>query len=279
APGALGLSTAAIIASADGSHYAIEPLRAIEIDGLSRALAADAPSPVRGDYPDWLAPSFERAFGQAAGEEGAALARRAPLDLRANALKSDRARVMKALARFSPVATPFSPVGVRLPAPEGPGRQANVEALMGHARGWYEVQDEASQIAALLANAGPRQQVLDLCAGSGGKTLALAASMRNTGQIYAYDADALRLRPILERLQRAGVRNVQLMAAGDGAALASLGPRFDLVFVDAPCSGSGAWRRRPDAKWRLKAANLAQRLKEQQAALALAASLVKPGGR
>src|SRR5262249_4068853 len=115
--------------------------------------------------------------------------------------------------------------------------------------------------------------------GGGGKTLALAASMRNTGQIYAYDADALRLRPILERLQRAGVRNAQLMAAGDGAALASLGPRFDLVFVDAPCSGSGAWRRRPDAKWRLKAAHLAQRLQEQQAALALAASLVKPGGR
>jgi 16S rRNA (cytosine967-C5)-methyltransferase len=121
--------------------------------------------------------------------------------------------------------------------------------------------------------------VLDICAGAGGKTLALAAAMLNTGKIYAYDDDALRLRPIFERLKRAGVRNAQVLHAGDATALMALGARFDLVFVDAPCTGTGAWRRRPDAKWRLKPANLAQRQREQSVLLATAAALIKPGGR
>jgi 16S rRNA (cytosine967-C5)-methyltransferase len=234
---------------------------------------------VRGDYPDWIAASFARAFGPRAAEEGAALAQRAPVDLRANTLKVDRAKVVQALARFAAVATPLSPVGVRLPPPRGSQRQPHVEAEVAHGRGWFEVQDEGSQIAALMGNAGPRQQVLDICAGAGGKTLALAASMRNTGQIYAYDEDGLRLRPILERLKRAGVRNAQILRPGDAAALRALGARFDLVFVDAPCTGSGAWRRRPDSKWRLRPAGLAERIRQQQALLETAAELVKPGGR
>ncbi|HZT49900.1 MAG TPA: RsmB/NOP family class I SAM-dependent RNA methyltransferase [Hyphomicrobiaceae bacterium] len=279
APRALGLSPAAVAAAADGSAHAAAPLSEAEQAALARALPADAPASVRGDFPDWLEPSFARAFGGAAAEEGAALACRGPVDLRVNTLKADRDKVLKALARFSPLATPLSPVGVRLPAPEGPGRQPNVEAEIGHGRGWYEVQDEGSQLAALTAAAAPREQVLDLCAGAGGKTLAMAAAMRNTGQIYAYDHDAARLRPILERLKRAGVRNTQVLPAGDEAALLALGARFDLVFIDAPCSGSGAWRRRPDAKWRLKPANIAQRRSEQSALLATAAGLVRPGGR
>ena len=279
APRALGLTAAATIASADGSPHAISPLSEAEIAGVARELPADTPAPVRGDYPDWLSPSFARAFGEAAAEEGAALARRAPVDLRVNTLKADRDRVIKALARFAPVATPYSPLGVRLPAPHGPARQPNVEAEVAHGRGWFEVQDEGSQIAALMANARPRQQVLDICAGAGGKTLLFAASMRNTGQIYAYDEDPQRLRPIFERLKRAGVRNTQVLAAGDAAGVAALGPRFDLVFIDAPCTGSGAWRRRPDAKWRLRAANLEQRRDQQKNALAAAAALVKVGGR
>jgi 16S rRNA (cytosine967-C5)-methyltransferase len=276
---ALGLTPAAVAASADGSPHAVEPLSEAEQEGLSRAPPADAPVSVRGDFPDWLEASFERAFGAAAAEEGAALAQRAPVDLRVNGLKADRDKVMRALARFSPAATPYSPVGIRLPAPDGPGRQPNVEAEPGHGKGWYEVQDEGSQIAALMAGAGPRKQVLDVCAGAGGKTLAFAALMRNTGQVYAYDDDPQRLRPIFERLKRAGARNVQVLAAGDTSALAALGPRFDVVFIDAPCTGTGAWRRRPDAKWRLRPASLAQRVEEQRALLALAAPLVKPGGR
>jgi 16S rRNA (cytosine967-C5)-methyltransferase len=279
APYALGVSPAAVIASADGSPHAVEPLSEAEQAGLARAVSGDAPTSVRGDFPDWLEPSLARAFGAAAAEEGAALARRAPVDLRVNTLKADREKVLKALARFAPESTPLSPVGVRLPAPDGPGRQPNVEAEIGHGRGWYEVQDEGSQIAALMAGAAPREQVLDICAGSGGKTLSFAAAMRNTGQVYAYDDDAVRLRPVFERLKRAGVRNAQVLQPGDAAALTALGPRFDMVFVDAPCTGTGAWRRRPDAKWRLKPANLAQRLGEQRAILSAAAPMVKPRGR
>jgi 16S rRNA (cytosine967-C5)-methyltransferase len=279
APHALGLPPAAVIASADGSPHAMEPPNETERSGLARDVPEGVSASVRGDFPDWLEPSFRRVFGAAAAEEGVALARRAPVDLRVNTLKADRDKVMKALARFSPVATPYSPIGIRLPAPDGPGRQPNVEAEAGHGKGWYEVQDEGSQIAALMAGAAPRLQVLDICAGAGGKSLAFAASMRNTGQVYAYDDDAQRLRPIFERLKRAGARNVQVLPADDVAALRALGPRFDLVMIDAPCTGTGAWRRRPDAKWRLKPANLAQRQQEQRAILALAAPLVKLGGR
>ena len=117
-----------------------------------------------------------------------------------------------------------------------------------------------------------------MCAGAGGKTLALAAGMQNTGQIYAYDADKRQLRPIFERLKRAGVRNVQVMEAGEEAALLALGPRFDVVLVDAPCTGSGTWRRKPNSKWRLKPANIPERQAEQRGVLALGAPLVKPGG-
>ena len=278
---ALGLPAEAVIAAAEdaSSLHAMGVLSDDERSGIVRKLDGETPAAVLGDIPDWLFSSFERAFGPAAADEGAALARRAPVDLRVNTLKADRAKVMKALARFGPSETLLSPIGVRLPAPAGPRRPPNVEADTSHGRGWFEVQDEGSQVAALLAGAGPRLQVLDICAGAGGKTLAFAGSMRNTGQIYAYDAEAGRLRPIFERLKRAGARNVQVLPAGDTQALEALGPRFDVVFVDAPCSGTGAWRRRPDAKWRLKPANLAERQNDQRAILEMAAPLVKPGGR
>jgi len=165
-----------------------------------------------------------------------------------------------------------------VPHPGGGRRTPNVEAEPAHGKGWFEVQDEGSQIVAALSGAGPRMQVLDLCAGAGGKSLALGAQMRNTGQIYAYDSDAGQLRPIFERLKRAGVRNVQTIAPGDEAALLAFKDRFDVVFVDAPCSGSGTWRRRPDAKWRLSQDNLATRLRDQQTVLTLGRQLVKPGG-
>ena len=187
--------------------------------------------------------------------------------------------MLKALAATGRLPPRIRRCGVRVPAPEGAGKSPNVEAENAHGKGWFEVQDEGSQIAALLAGAGPRMQVLDLCAGAGGKTLALAAEMQNTGQIYAYDASKSLLRPIFERLKRAGARNVQVMDGGDEAALAALGARFDVVLVDAPCTGSGTWRRRPDSKWRLKPHNIPERISEQQRVLETAAGLVKPGGR
>lgn len=278
APAALGLAPGDIPGLCDGSPYAPEPMSESEVLGLTRALET-APDHIQADVPEWLWPTFAGAFGARAIEEGRAMARRAPADLRVNTLKATREKVAKALAEFGADATLYSPAGLRVPPPSGPSRTPNLEAEAAFQAGWFEIQDEGSQVVALLAGAGPRQQVLDLCAGAGGKTLAMAAAMQNTGQIYAYDEDRLRLKPIFQRIKRAGVRNVQVLRGGDKAALEALGPRFDLVLVDAPCTGSGTWRRRPDSKWRLKPASVAERQAEQRTVLELASRLVRPGGR
>ena len=154
-----------------------------------------------------------------------------------------------------------------------------MEADLHHGRGWFEVQDEGSQIAAALTGAKTGERVLDLCAGAGGKTLAMAAAMDNRGVLVAYDEDKMRLRPIMERLTRSGVTIVEPLAADDLAQVSKRGPEFDCVLVDAPCTGSGTWRRKPDAKWRLKPKNLVTGLEEQRTVLAEAARHVRPGGR
>ena len=279
APRALGVAAEDVATLADGSPHAPAPLSDDERRCLAAGLPPDTSSHIAADVPEWLMPSLERAFGARAIAEGQAMAERAPVDLRANALKATREKVLSALSSHGAQATALSPVGVRIPAPLGPGRSPHVEAEASHGKGWFEVQDEGSQIAALLAGAAPRRQVLDLCAGAGGKTLAMAAAMGNSGQIYAYDRDKGQLRPIFDRLKRAGVRNAQMLSGGDRAALLALGPRFDVVLVDAPCSGSGTWRRKPDAKWRLRPEALAIRQAEQRDVLSLASGLVKPGGR
>jgi len=254
------------------------------LTGEEQAALAREPSPaaeahITGDYPEWLSASFARAFGERAAEEGRALAERAPVDLRANILKSDRPRVLKALEKFNAVAGPLSPWCVRIAAPGPDRRNPHVEAEPAHGKGWFEVQDAASQVAALLSGAKPGEQVADICAGAGGKTLALAALMGNKGQIHAYDQDKHRLRPIFERLQRAGARNVQVLGADESVRLDTLKGKIDCVVIDAPCSGSGAWRRNPDSKWRLTEKQLTQRIADQKAVLERGASLVKPGGR
>jgi 16S rRNA (cytosine967-C5)-methyltransferase len=241
--------------------------------------AQDLPLHIAGDIPQWLVPSFERAFGDRAAVEAAALAERAPIDLRANTLKAPRPKVLKTLAKFTALAGPLSPLCIRIPVPHGNQRAPNVEAEAGYQRGLFEVQDAGSQVAALLVGAQAEMQVLDLCAGGGGKTLAMAAAMQNRGQIFAHDRDRQRLKPIHERLQRAGVRNTQVIPADEPSRLAGLAGRFDRVLIDAPCSGSGSWRRKPDAKWRLSDRQLESRIGEQRALLDQAADLVKPGGR
>ncbi len=249
----------------------------VETTALTRALRSDLPVKVSGDLPEWLVPSFEASFGNRAAEEGAALASRAPVDLRVNTLQTDRATVLEALSRFGAVAGPLSPHCVRMAAPGPETRNANVEAEPAHGKGWYEVQDAASQVAAMLSGAAPGETVADICAGAGGKTLALAAMMQNQGKLVAHDSDRHRLRPIFERLTRAGVQNVEVLAAQDGGKLAE--SSFDCVLIDAPCSGSGAWRRKPDAKWRLTEKQLQQRLKDQRQVLENGARLAKQGGR
>jgi 16S rRNA (cytosine967-C5)-methyltransferase len=147
-------------------------------------------------------------------------------------------------------------------------------------KGMIEVQDEGSQLAALFAAAKPGEQVLDLCAGAGGKTLVLAAMMQNKGQIYSTDDDKRRLAPIHDRLKRSGARNVQVRTPKSvGGELDDLKGRIDLVLIDAPCTGTGAWRRNPDAKWRMRPGALEQRQKEQAEVLDRAVPLLKAGGR
>lgn len=248
-----------------------------EFDALERGLPGDAPPHILADIPGWLWPSFHERFDDEAIGEGVALAARAPIDLRVNALKADRAKVAKALQRFSPISTAISPSGLRIVQPGGPGRTPNVQADGGFQKGWFDVQDEGSQIVSQLTYAQAGEQILDYCAGAGGKTLALAASMGNKGQIYAYDADRQRLAPIYERLKRAGVRNVQVREPRGGA-LEDLIGRMHRVVVDAPCTGTGAWRRRPDTKWRLTEDALTARMAQQAEILSNARNYVRPGG-
>ena len=262
-----------------GEGHAPAPLSEAERERLRAADLADAPAYVRGDYPEWLAPAFADSFGDSALEAGRALASRAPVDLRVNALKTDRDRALAALAHLGAAATPLSPVGLRIPV-RADGRGPALSAEPAYVKGLVEVQDEGSQLAALLSGAEPGMQVLDLCAGAGGKTLALAGMMGNQGQIYATDTDGRRLAPIFDRLARSGARNVQVRAPrGAQDRLTDLEGRCDLVLIDAPCSGSGAWRRSPDAKWRMRPGALEQRIKDQIETLETATRFVKPGGR
>jgi 16S rRNA (cytosine967-C5)-methyltransferase len=275
---ARGLDAIAIAELCSGEGHAPPPLSDDERVRLETATLDGAPDHVRGDYPEWLAARFAEAFGARAVEEGRALATRAPLDLRVNLLKCDPAQARAKLAHLSPTPTPLSPLGLRIEA--GPGRGPALAAETAFVKGLVEPQDEASQLASLLCAAEPGAQVLDLCAGGGGKALALAAQMHNRGQIYAFDSDGRRLMPIHARLERAGARNIQVRAPrGQTDVLADLAGRCDLVLIDAPCTGTGVWRRHPDAKWRLAPGALTQRVAEQAALLVAATRFVKPGGR
>jgi 16S rRNA (cytosine967-C5)-methyltransferase len=271
-----------LAAALENDPHAPPPLSEAERQGLRAGKLDEAPAHVRGDYPEWLDANFARAFGDARGDEGAALAGPAPLDLRANALRTTREKLIAALSESPrlaepPSETPYSPHGVRIPWRLGRTFPWNTE--QSFAKGWYEVQDEGSQLSVLLSGAAPGMQIADVCAGAGGKTLALAARMENKGQIYAFDIDGRRLAPMKERLDRAHAHNAQIRPpARERDVLADLEGKMDLVFVDAPCTGSGTWRRNPDAKWRLRPAALETRQREQQEALTHAAPLVKPGG-
>jgi 16S rRNA (cytosine967-C5)-methyltransferase len=277
-----GLDYAAIAALCSGARYAPPALSPDEVAALAASAPEGAPAHIEGDFPEWLDPHLTRSFGDERVAEGAALASRAPLDLRVNALAAERDDVLAKLDHLQAEATRWAPLGIRVRlAAEAKSPAIHAEPVF--LKGQIEIQDEGSQLAAHLADARPGEQVVDLCAGAGGKTLALAAAMENRGQIYATDLDKRRLAPIHARLARAGVRNVQVRtpkaARGADTALADLAARADLVLIDAPCTGTGAWRRNPDAKWRIRPGALAERIKDQEAALDQAAGLVKPGGR
>lgn len=285
-PRALGLGALVLEWGMDGdaidSALAEDRFAPALLDEGERASLAgrdlgEAPEAVRADCPDWCAPLMRQSLGEDWVAEAKGLAARPPLDLRVNTLLASSEKVVSELSRTGAAAMRLAPDGLRVAPIEGAGRHPNVQAEPAYRKGWFEVQDEGSQIVAELAGARPGMQVLDLCAGAGGKTLAMAAMMENKGQIFAHDAEKARLAPIFDRLKRAGARNVQTISHAQG--LRELDGRMDMVLVDAPCTGSGTWRRRPDAKWRLTSRQLDVRQKEQAAILNDAAALVKPGGR
>jgi 16S rRNA (cytosine967-C5)-methyltransferase len=271
-----GMDLEALTAGFEGDNFAPAPLSSQQIEAFSSRDLSTAPLHVQADIPDWVQPAFEEAFGEDWLSEAKALATRPTLDLRANTLKANREKVLKAIDRSGAQASPIARFGMRVSAGEGPSRLPNVTAELSFQKGWFEVQDEGSQIVADLVDPREGQQVLDFCAGGGGKTLAMAAAMNNKGQVRAYDADRKRLAPIIERLKRAGTHNVQVHDSAK--ALESLRERFDHVLVDAPCTGTGTWRRRPDTKWRLTERNLEERVSQQTEALTEASAFVKPGG-
>jgi 16S rRNA (cytosine967-C5)-methyltransferase len=277
-----GEGEAEIAASFDGGRFRPAALALPEqklLHGLAgRSLRHPAmPRAVANDVPDWLLPHLEAVYGDRLEDEMAALNAPAPVDLRVNLLKTDRAGAIGSLAaegvRAEP--TPWSPTGLRLK------ERVPLSGLAAFKDGLVEVQDEGSQLAALLLGAGPGMRVVDFCAGAGGKTLALAAQMKNRGKLVACDTAGWRLDRSGQRLRRAGASNVERRALSSERDpwVKRHTKSFDRVLVDAPCLGVGSWRRNPDAKWRATPPDLAELQARQHDILASAARLVKPGGR
>jgi 16S rRNA (cytosine967-C5)-methyltransferase len=266
----------------DGDRFRPAPLSpperqfAAALEGKS-LLDRAMPGPARGNYPAWLEPYLEAGLKAGLAREMAAAEQEAPLDLRVNRLKTDREAVRAALARLDIEAarTRLSPLGLRL------FERVPLGTLELFKKGQIEVQDEGSQIASLLVDARPGMRVVDFCAGAGGKTLALAAAMENRGHLVACDVSAQRLERAAERLRRAGAEIVQrkLLSGARDKWVKRHAQSFDRVLIDAPCTGTGTWRRNPDAKWRLAPEGLAELVERQAEILDSAARLVRPGGR
>lgn len=235
------------------------------------------PAWVKGEFPEWLTPRLTALWGERLAQEVAAMRDEAPLDLRVNTLKAtrDEAHIALKKERIPSTPTDISPIGLRLA-----NRVALVQ-VQAWRDGLIEVQDEGSQLVALLTDAQPGMAVVDYCAGAGGKTLALAAAMQNKGRLVACDVAEWRVDKAQARLRRAGVHNVTrrvIDGESDKWIKRSAGS-FDRVLVDAPCTGTGTWRRNPDAKWQLTEETVLELVGRQQAILTSAARLVKPGGR
>ena len=276
-----GWTRSGVAQTFSGGQFAAPPLDRTESGAPARieghTLDHPAmPDAVRLEIPDWLLPHLDARFGTGLPAEMAALSQPATLDMRVNPLKGDREQARAALAAEGWEAEPtkLSPWGLRIegrrPVTSGPAFQT----------GLVEIQDEGSQLVAAIVGAAPGMRVVDWCAGAGGKTLALAGGMEQRGQIVACDVSAPRLDGAVRRLRRAGVHNVErhLVEPGDKWLKRRAGT-FDRVLVDAPCTGTGTWRRNPDARLRLKETDLAELLPKQASILDTAQTLVRKGGR
>jgi 16S rRNA (cytosine967-C5)-methyltransferase len=238
---------------------------------------ATLPERLRHNLPDWLAERLQATLGADFWTFVEASNATAPLDLRVNTFKAkrDEARAALKAAGIDAEPTPFSPLGLRVHG------KPVLQTLELFKRGDVEVQDEGSQLLALLADPKRGEMVVDFCAGAGGKTLALGAAMRNTGRLYAFDTSGHRLAALKPRLARSGLSNVYpiQIAHERDERIKRLAGKIDRVLVDAPCSGLGTLRRNPDLKWRQAPAAIAELRAKQAAILASAARLLKPGGR
>lgn len=257
---------AAMLALADG-----DPALAATFDDSVHGPAPATPSEPRasgGAAPAWIVEQLATA-----GVDAATLIARAPLDLRVNRLKAALDETKAALPDAEP--TPYAPDGLRLP------NGTNVEQLPAFRDGMIEVQDEGSQLVGMAVGAAPGQRIVDLCAGAGGKTLQLAAAMANEGAILACDVDRARLSRLSPRAERAGATIVETRLLDPGREQQALGDwagQAGAVLVDAPCSGTGTWRRNPEARWRLTPARLERLAATQRQVLDVGAALVRPGG-
>lgn len=276
------VTAATLAATFSGEPYAPSVLTGAETKfaaALEHATLDDSrmPLPARLNFPAWLEPELQASLGDALIPEMLAMQEQAPVDVRVNTLKTTREALIAQFeaAGFLPEPTPHSPVGIRL-------RQR--EALFASQMfkdGLFEMQDEGSQMVALISDASAGMRVIDFCAGAGGKTLALAAAMQNKGRILAWDTSPERLKDLPVRLRRAGVDNVEwkTITSESDSLIKRHKATADRVLVDAPCSGTGTWRRSPDLKWRTQPNDLQELLDIQMRILDSAARLVKMGGR
>ncbi len=263
--------------SEDFLRRAATPQEQAWLAQIAKIDRATLPEKLRHNLPDWLATPLKETLGDEFWPLVQAMSEAAPLDLRVNILKAKREDVQRTLteAGFTVAPTPFSPWGLRVQ-----GKPA-LHKLDVFTQGLVEVQDEGSQLLALLTDAKRGEMVVDFCAGAGGKTLALGAAMRSTGRLYAFDVSGHRLDALKPRLARSGLSNVhpaQIAHERDDR-IKRLAGKIDRVLVDAPCSGLGTLRRNPDLKWRQSPKSVNELQAKQTAILASAARLLKPGGR
>ncbi len=269
-----GLSIDAVKDLFERGNYGPTPLNREELEALNAPSTEDMPDHARGGYPKWLEPELRRAFGERTVPEMQAMLARAPVDLRVNTLRAARDDMLTGLRSldFDAAPTPYSPYGIRIPSRKGLGALRHTAFFQ---TGAIEIQDEASQIAALVCGAKPGMRVLDLAAGAGGKSLALAAIMENKGEIIACDNDAKRLAQLSPRARRAGAKIIRSRVLGKEKPQGT----FDIVLLDAPCSGSGTWRRSPEMKWRLSEERLKAFASLQSHLLERASTYVRKTGR
>lgn len=246
------------------------------IASFSSRRLENAPLHIQGNIPEWLQTSIQSNFKSNWLAEVKSLSDRPPLDLRTNTLKVSRQKLFKNLQCYDINYSPISRFGLRIPATKRTSRLPNITNEISFQRGWFEIQDEGSQIVSDLAASKSGHQILDFCAGGGGKTLALSMLLNNKGQIHAWDKNKNRITPIVARIKRSGSHNIQLHSSL--TSLQNLYEHFTTVLVDAPCSGTGTWRRRPEIKWRLSIKNLQERIEEQKQILLESSKFVRPGG-